>query len=116
MTRVIIKWTFGLSVILSVVALFACNKDSNPPVITVLGANPIINCIIQLPDTVIYNEYIDEGAIATDAEDGDLTSDIITTSNVDIYQTGAYQVTYAVKDKAGNEAIATRSVFVQYCK
>jgi hypothetical protein len=96
--------------------LLSCNKDNNPPVITIQGSNPYIHCIIQLADTIIYNEYIDAGATASDLEDGDLTSNISTSSNVDIHQVGTYQVAYSVKDKAGNEARATRTVNVEFCK
>lgn len=103
-------------IVFSLIILFSCNKDNNPPVITVTGFNPYIHCIIQLQDTTIYSEYIDAGATAVDEEDGDLTSAISTSSNVDIHLTGTYFVTYSVKDKAGNEATATRSVNVEFCK
>jgi hypothetical protein len=114
------KKFLGFAVVLFIASLliivFSCNKDNSPPVITVTGYNPYIHCIIQLQDTTIYTEYIDAGATAVDEEDGDLTSAISTSSNIDIHLTGTYQVTYSVKDKAGNEAIATRTVNVEYCK
>ncbi|MDD4304461.1 MAG: GLUG motif-containing protein, partial [Patescibacteria group bacterium] len=47
--------------------------DNTSPVITILGSNPLS----------IYkgDSYYDEGATATDAVDGDITNDIVTTSN-----------------------------------
>jgi hypothetical protein len=116
MTKTTFIGYYGFVLILSAIIMVSCNKDSEPPVITILGSNPFTNCIIQLPDTVIYSEYNDEGATAYDAEDGDLTSAVSVSSNVDIYQTGSYHVTYSVKDKAGNEAIASRIVIVEFCK
>lgn len=112
----VVKYAFDFFIVAVLIVLLSCNKDSNPPVITVLGSNPYIHCIIQLQDTIIYNEYIDEGATASDEEDGDLTASISSTSNVNIQQIGTYQINYSVKDKAGNQATATRTVNVEYCK
>jgi hypothetical protein len=90
----------------------SCKKDNTPPVITVLGSNPYIYCI-QLPETPPYE---DPGATALDDEDGDITSGISTSSNVDVNAPGIYNVTYTVQDKAGNTATANREVQVMYCK
>ena len=108
--------SFFLFFILAFIFLFSCNKDNNPPVITLLGANPQFHCIMQSEDTVIYLNYEDPGATATDEEDGDLTDKINVNINVDIKQIGIYSVTYSVKDKAGNNATAVREVNVIYCK
>ncbi len=105
-----------LSLILFVSLLISCNKDNTPPVITVLGSNPVIHCIAQMNDTIIYTDYVDAGATAYDQEDGDITDKINTTINVDEKQVGTYTVLYSVEDKAGNSAIATRTVDVKYCK
>lgn len=76
----------------------------NAPNITILGSNPIT---IQAGF-----EYVDAGATATDAEDGNLTSSIIKTSNVNTSLIGNYTVVYSVNDSAGNIVTATRNVSV----
>ena len=52
------------------------------------------------------------GATATDSYDGDLTSSITVSSNVDTNTVGTYTVTYTVSDAAGNQATETRTVNV----
>lgn len=100
---------FGvISILLFVSILIGCNKDTNPPVITVIGINPVNHCI--------GIDYVDEGATALDDEDGDITDKINTTNNVDKDQIGTYIVVYTVEDEAGNSATATRTVNVIYCK
>jgi hypothetical protein len=79
--------------------------DMTPPVITILGANPVsIN---------VDGAYVDAGATASDNVDGDLTSSIVTTSSVNTHVPGTYTVTYAVSDAANNAATSTRSVIVR---
>lgn len=90
----------------------SCKKDNTPPVITILGSNPLIYCII--PD--MPQPFTDPGATATDDEDGDVTSAINANSNVNTELPGTYQITYTVKDKAGNSTIAVREVEVMFCK
>ena len=102
------KVLFGLSILLFASILISCNKDKNPPTITVLGSNPMFHCIAS--------DYIDPGATAHDEEDGDITDKINTTINVNEEQIGIYTVLYSVEDKAGNSATATRTVEVIYCK
>lgn len=80
--------------------------DTDPPVITVIGDNPI--------DVEQGTVYTDQGATALDDVDGDVTPSIITTGAdlVDTSTIGAsFTVTYDVTDAAGNAAIpATRTV------
>ena len=58
-------------------------------------------------------EYIDAGATATDAQDGDITSKITVVSNLDNQKLGSYTITYNVQDSDGNKAIPiTRTVKV----
>ncbi|MDD3284866.1 MAG: GLUG motif-containing protein [Patescibacteria group bacterium] len=78
--------------------------DSVGPVITILGSNPLS----------LYkgDSYYDEGATATDAVDGNITSSIVITNNIDINTVGAYNVTYVVSDTAGNTSTSTRVVNV----
>jgi hypothetical protein len=56
--------------------------------------------------------YVDPGATATDAEDGNLTSSIQLSGAVDVNATGAYTLTYSVTDSTGIEVNATRTVTV----
>lgn len=78
--------------------------DTTAPVITITGANPV--------DVDLGATYSDAGATATDVHDGDLTSSITVSSNVDTNTAGTYTVTYTVSDAAGNQATETRTVNV----
>ena len=87
-------------------AYLASAGDSTPPVITVLGANPVaLEC---------GGAYADAGATATDNKDGNITARIVVENNVDTPKVGTYQVIYRVTDAAGNAATATRTVKVVY--
>ncbi len=83
-------------------------QDTTPPVITVLGDNPVK---IELG----YN-YVDAGAEASDIYDGDVTSNIQVESTIIPGVIGEYTVTYYVEDNAGNYATATRDVKVVTAK
>lgn len=77
-------------------AFIACKKDENTPVVTILGKNP---------DSVIVKTttgYVDAGATATDIEDGDLTSKIVTATNVNMETVSSYRIYYSVEDAAHN--------------
>ena len=81
------------------------NEDTTVPVITLLGDNPVT---IEVGDT-----YTDAGATAIDDIDGDITSNIVTVSNVDTAIVGTYTVSYNVSDASGNAALeVTRTVNV----
>lgn len=81
------------------------SPSNTPPVITLLGDNPI---------TLIQGDaYIDPEAIATDTEDGDLTSSIIVDNTVDTLTIGTYIVTYTVTDSEGLTDTKTRTVIVK---
>jgi len=85
-----------------ITATFNVN-DTTPPVITMNGPNPMT----VLPgDTT----YADPGATALDNVDGDIA--VTTTSNVDINTVGKYSIIYSATDTAGNNATATRTVYV----
>lgn len=58
-------------------------------------------------------QFTDPGATATDAEDGNLTGSITTTSNVNTSVVGNYTVTYTVTDSGGLSASVTRTVVVE---
>jgi hypothetical protein len=95
--------------------MFSCSSDSEnegveavqdfePPVITLLGENPQV---------VFKDEAYEElGAIATDNVDGDISNSITISSNVNVAQTGTYNVIYNVVDSSNNSAVATRAVDV----
>lgn len=83
----------------------ACTEDdTSSPVITLVGNNP---------DVVTYKSaatYTDQGATATDAEDGDLT--VTVSGSVNMNSAGEYTLTYTATDKAGNTSTKTRTVIV----
>ncbi len=78
--------------------------DTEEPVITLLGDNPIT---VRLHDT-----FVDPGATAEDQADGDLTNEIQVSGTVDTEKPGEYTLTYSVTDRSGNQATAIRKVKV----
>ncbi|WP_298893481.1 immunoglobulin-like domain-containing protein [uncultured Psychroserpens sp.] len=78
--------------------------DTTPPVITLIGASTI--------NLTVGDAYNEQGATATDNQDGDLTSSIVISGTVDTANAGSYAVTYSVSDSAGNNAQAVRTVNV----
>ncbi len=80
-------------------------RDITVPVITLNGNASVT---IELGST-----YTDLGATATDNVDGDLSSSIVTTNNVNSASVGTYAVNYNVADASGNDAVqVTRTVNV----
>ncbi|HQQ88899.1 MAG TPA: DUF5011 domain-containing protein [Oscillospiraceae bacterium] len=75
------------------------------PVITLNGSSSV--------KIVVGSTYVDAGATATDAEDGDLTASIVTTGTVRTTRTGTYRITYSVTDSNGGTAKVTRTVTVK---
>jgi len=82
-------------------------EDQTPPVITLIGDDPLV--------LTIGSAYTDPGANASDNVDGDISASItIDTSGVDTSTPGDYLVTYNVTDATGNAATeVTRRVTVQ---
>ncbi|MFS0725687.1 Ig-like domain-containing protein [Paenibacillus sp. 1P07SE] len=79
--------------------------DGDPPVITLLGADPLV--------IAVDSSYEEPGATAYDEQDGDLTADIIVTGSVDTQEVGTYTRLYNVSDRAGNAAAeVSRTVHV----
>ncbi len=70
--------------------------DTVAPVITLVGSSPI--------DVEAGTVYLDAGATAFDAGDGDLTAAIVTVNPVDTSTLGSYTVTYNVTDSQGHPA------------
>ncbi|MEK6849533.1 MAG: DUF5011 domain-containing protein, partial [Nanoarchaeota archaeon] len=91
-------------VVRTVIVVAATPLDVLAPVITILGSDPVT--------LAIGDSYVDAGASAVDAVDGDLSSSIVTVSTVDTAIAGTYTVTYSVSDAAGNSAVAVRTVVV----
>jgi hypothetical protein len=80
--------------------------DVTPPVITLVG-----NATVTVKAAT---EYVDAGATAKDDVSGDLTSSIVVKNSVNTAIIGTYQVSYDVKDRAGNAATtAVRTVKVE---
>lgn len=73
-----------------------------PPLLTIIGDN-----FMNHFHGVVYN---DAGATASDPEDGDLTSEIITTNNVNTGSNGEYTVDYEVTDSGGLTTSGSRIV------
>jgi len=71
-------------------------SENQKPVISIIGDNPY-----ELRKGTTYN---DPGATASDPEDGDITDDIATSSDVDTSSTGTYTVRYNVTDSDGADA------------
>lgn len=75
---------------------------NQPPTITILG-----NTFVDHFHGVVYS---DAGATASDPQDGDLTSAIITTNNVNTGSNGLYTVNYEVTDSGGLTVSGNRIV------
>jgi subtilisin-like proprotein convertase family protein/phosphoribosylformylglycinamidine (FGAM) synthase-like amidotransferase family enzyme len=80
--------------------------DTTPPVITLLGNNPLyVEC---------HSSFIDPGATAGDICAGDLTSAIVPSGIVNANVPGTYTVNYNVSDSSGNAAsTVSRTVIVR---
>jgi hypothetical protein len=79
--------------------------DTDPPTIALKGNNPI-----TLPEGTAYTE---PGWTATDARDGDLTSQVVVTGGPVVTTiAGRDTLTYSVSDKAGNPALVKRIIII----
>ena len=77
-------------------------RDTIPPELTLLGA--------QTVELTIGNGFSDPGYTAVDNCDGELTDQVMVTSDINIYLPGTYTVKYTVTDASGNTAEQTRTV------
>ena len=78
--------------------------DVDNPILTLSGSE-----IVYL---VVGSEYEELGYTATDNCDGDLTSKVVVTSNIDTSKKGDYEVKYEVTDSSGNKVEKIRKVSV----
>lgn len=91
------------------------------------GSKKSIKRIIQVVDTtapeIILNgasevnlevgqEYVEDGCVANDIYDGDVSDQVSIEGSVDNSKVGDNTITYKVKDSSGNEAVAERVVHV----
>lgn len=77
----------------------------NVPAITLIGDDPLT--------WELGTSYVDPGATATDAEDGDITGDIVIDSSaVDINTIDSYIVSYSVTDSVNQTSTVYRTVNV----
>ncbi len=79
-------------------------SDQSKPVITLTG-EPVMR--VSLGET-----FVEPGFSAQDNVDGDVTTKVSVSGNIDTATLGAYILTYSVSDVAGNTTTATRSVSV----
>jgi hypothetical protein len=90
------------------ILLLTCDAAlaENPPTVTLLGDNP--QFILQ------GDPYVEQGATASDPEDGDLTDSIVITGvgSIDTNVPDDYIVTYTVTDSDDNTTAVTRTVTV----
>ena len=78
--------------------------DTEAPIITLNGSQVIVLKLDQ--------NFIDPGATAIDNIDGDVTSNIIISGEVNSSISGTYFITYKIKDSNGNMGMITRKVIV----
>ncbi len=78
--------------------------DTEAPVIVLVGSSPVY--------LLVGEAYVEEGAIAVDGFDGDITSSIVITGVVDTSAPGTYIITYTVTDAAGYTSTVERTVIV----
>ena len=79
-------------------------SDVEPPTVTLEGAAAI--------ELSVGDAWVDPGATAIDATDGDLSAQITVLGAVDMATPGLYTLTYRATDAAGNEAEVSRVVSV----
>ena len=79
-------------------------SDQTPPVITITGA----------ADTTIEvgTAWVDLPAVAIDNKEGNISSAIVVSGEVDVNTLGEYTITYSVKDNQGNASSDVRIVRV----
>ena len=78
----------------------------------VTNTEPKLNIPKSVSTKVGHKINLDEEYSAYDIEDGDLTSDVKVSGEVNFDRTGEYELTYTVVDSDGNKVTKTRTVAV----
>ncbi|HHT37918.1 MAG TPA: DUF5011 domain-containing protein, partial [Mollicutes bacterium] len=81
-----------------------CEGDTIPPVLTLLGDNPVT--------MYVGEDYVDPGATAFDNLSGDITDKIVVTGTVNLNVPGTYIISYTVNDLFENVTTVTRTINV----
>ncbi|MFT7588350.1 MAG: hypothetical protein ACI959_000557 [Limisphaerales bacterium] len=90
---------------LALVLFTQCTEDDlNSPIITLSGYDPVF--------VALGGSYIEDGASASDIEDGEITTINVDDSELDADKFGVYQILYSAVDAAGNTGSATRTINV----
>jgi len=90
---------------------------SNAATVTVSILNNIPEITLVGDATILFNiggNYVDQGATASDIDDGDLTASIIVDNPVNTLVAGTYTVSYSVTDSQGNTVSISRTVIMDY--
>ena len=85
--------------------------DLIPPVITLVGSSTLEFTLSEVA-SLSLDTAIEGYVTAVDNVDGDISSSITISTNLDITQTGTYEITYTVNDQAGNTASVSRTVIL----
>lgn len=80
-------------------------KDDTSPVITLNGNDTVY--------LYVGNNYSDQGYIALDNCDSEITDKVVVTNNVDTSKAGTYKITYTASDSSGNSSSVERTVIVK---
>jgi len=110
---------FGLSVLCSAILLVGCGDSgtdavqrTSPDIISGDVTAPVITLLGESSITLgLGRDYVEQGAIAIDAVDGEIIMDA-PSGDVDINKIGSYPLTYRATDNAGNSASEIRMVEV----
>ena len=78
----------------------------------ILNAKPTLNIPKSVSTKVGHPIELNEDCFASDAEDGDLTSNVKVSGEVNFNKPGTYELTYTVTDSDGNTTTKTRTVSV----
>jgi competence protein ComGC len=95
-----VKGSYGINII----SPYNANDVITPLSLTIIGGSSI--------NANIGETFLDPGATAYSPNDGDITSKIVVTNNVNIDVIGTYSITYEVEDSTGLTAMAMRTVRV----
>jgi hypothetical protein len=82
----------------------AQEEENTSPVLEILGANPFT--------LTVGGTYVDPGASSTDAEDGDLTGQISTSTDLNVNVIGSYSFNYSVSDSDFATTTGSRTINV----